>query len=457
MFPSKTVYPSSTASTPSILRIPPNSSEAESSVLGSLLINNQSFDDVSEILNQSDFYLPKNGIVFEAIKTLIMGRNPADVVTVNAYLERAGNAFEVGGIAFLNQLAHSVPSAASIRSYAEIVQDRSVRRSLIKAGDSISAESYSSSASTDDLQSDAELKISQASSSKSSVSSHDSMDELMDNMLDELMDRCDNPGSISGVSTGFTEIDAMTGGLQAGQFVVIAARPSMGKTALAVNIAEHASLQQKLPTLIISLEMTAGSLLKRIVSSVGSIDQTKMRDGKLTTEEFKGMMNLSPRIKQSKLEIVDSGVSTVSAIRRAARQAIKKHGNLGLLVVDYMQMMVSDNQSSENRTIEISNISRGLKLLAGELDCPIICLSQLNRNVEQRPDKRPMMSDLRDSGSIEQDADIIMFIYRDEYYTKEDCKCPGVAEIIIAKQRSGATGTVNLAWTPAYTRFDNLA
>ena len=455
MFPSKTVYPSSTVAS---LRVPPNSPEAEASVLGSILIKNLSFDEISESINESDFYSPKNSLVFGAIKTLIMSRNPADVVTVNAYLEKTGQATDVGGIAYLNQLAHSVPSAASIRSYSQIVLDRSVRRSLIAAGDGISAQAYASTESIEDLQSDAEQKLSQARSNGTAVSPLGGMHDLMDDMLDQLMDKLDNPGQHSGVRTGFSAVDNLTGGLQPGQLVVIAARPSMGKTALALNIAEHAALDQKLPTLIISLEMSAGQLIKRVVSSVGKFDQSAMRDGTISQTEFQRMLSSEKvkRIKQSQLEIVDSGVSTISSIRRCARQAIKKHGGLGLVVVDYLQLLASDSGSSENRTTEISDISRGLKLLAGELGCPVIALSQLNRNVEQRVDKRPMMSDLRESGSIEQDADIIMFIYRDDYYAKEDSKCPGVAEIIIAKQRNGAVGTVNLAWTPEHTRFDNI-
>lgn len=456
MFPAnKSVHPSSSAQS-TALRIPPNSLDAEASVLGALLINNASYDEISEMLSESDFYSPKHGIIYKAITSQIMTRNPADVVTIQAHLERTGQAIEIGGITFLNQLANSVSSSANIRSWADIVADKSVRRSLITAGEKISNAAYTGTeTSTEDLHSNAEIEIAQVGASKSKSVEHDSINTLVCQFLDDLTD----PNPQCGVQTGFTEIDALTNGFQPGQLIVIAGRPSMGKTALAMNIAEHNALKQKLPVLVISLEMSAGQLVKRLIGSIAKIDQSRLRDDLLRPGELQHICSVGLTIRESKLDILDrsSCASTVAAIRRCARQVSKKHGGLGMVVVDYLQLMGSDNPSVENRTNEVSNISRGLKILAGELGCPVFALSQLNRGVEQRPDKRPMMSDLRESGAIEQDADIIMFIYRDDYYTKQESKCPGVAEVNIAKQRNGAVGTVNLAWTPAYTRFDNLA
>ena len=283
------------------------------------------------------------------------------------------------------------------------------------------------------------------------------MDSLVVNLLDRVQEMADNPNDVTGVPTGFIDFDRMTAGLQAGDLIVLAARPSMGKTALAINIAEHVALNEGLPVAIFSMEMGAAQLAVRIVGSIGRVDQGHLRTGKLTDEEWPRLSEAIEKLRTISLHIDESAGLNSSEVRANARRLARQCGQLGLIVVDYLQLMSGSGGDGENRATELGEISRGLKMLARELKCPVIALSQLNRSVEQRPDKRPMMSDLRESGAIEQDADIIMFIYRDEYYTKDQCKEPGVAEVIIAKQRNGPTGTVKLAFMNRFTKFENLA
>jgi replicative DNA helicase len=283
------------------------------------------------------------------------------------------------------------------------------------------------------------------------------MDTLVVDLLDRVQEMADNPNDVTGVPTGFYDLDRMTAGFQAGDLIVLAARPSMGKTALAINIAENVALQEGLPVAVFSMEMGAAQLAVRIVGSIGRIDQGHLRTGKLTDEEWPRLTEAIEKLRTISLHIDESAGLTSSELRANARRLARQCGQLGLIVVDYLQLMSGSASSDENRATELGEISRGLKMLAKELKCPVIALSQLNRSVETRPDKRPMMSDLRESGAIEQDADIIMFIYRDEYYTKDACKEPGVAEVIIAKQRNGPTGTVKLAFLKPITKFENLA
>lgn len=439
------------------LRIPPQSIEAESSVLGALLLDNHAFDQVSDLLTENSFYSSRHSLIFKSIKTLITSCQPADVITVHSDLENSGRADEIGGLGYLNSLAQYVPSAANIRRYALHVRDRSVRRALIASADNISAAAYAPNELTnEDLLSQAEYQLSHISSGIATEGIK-SLDTLAVKFMDKLQDKVDNPGLKTGVLTGYYGLDDCTGGLQAGDLIVVAGRPSMGKTALAMNIAEDASIEQDLPVLVISLEMNAESLTQRIIGSIGRIDQTKLRDGTLNEQEWPLVVSAVESLKGKILDVLDVGGSTVGDIRSVARQAVKRHKKLGLIVVDYIQLMGGETSANyENRTNEITQITRGLKLLAKEMQCPVIALSQLNRKVEERADKRPLMSDLRESGSIEQDADIILFVYRDDYYTKDASKCPGIAEIIVAKQRNGATGTVQLGWSPQYTRFNNL-
>ncbi len=439
------------------LRIPPHSIEAESSVLGGLLLDNNAWDRVGDLLNDSDFYRYEHRLVYAACGKLINASKPADVITVFEELHRLGKAEEVGGLAYLNSLAQYVPSASNIRRYAEIVRERSILRKLVTASDEIATSAFNPSGkSADKIVDEAESKIFKIGEEGSRMKQgFQAMDSLVVDLLDRVQEMADNPSDVTGVPTGFIDLDRMTSGLQAGDMVVLAARPSMGKTAFAINIAEHVALNEGLPVAVFSMEMGAAQLAVRIVGSIGRINQGHLRTGKLTDEEWPRLTEAIERLRTISLHIDETPGLTPSELRANARRLARQCGKLGLIVVDYLQLM-SGSSSEDNRATELGEISRGLKALAKELQCPVIALSQLNRSVEQRTDKRPMMSDLRESGAIEQDADIIMFIYRDDYYNK-DSREPGVAEIIIGKQRNGPTGTVKLAFLKPLTRFESLA
>jgi replicative DNA helicase len=434
------------------LRIPPHSIESESSVLGGLLLDNAAWDRVGDLLTDADFYRYEHRMIYGAIGALVNASKPADVITVFEHLQSQGKAEEIGGLVYLNSLAQYVPSAGNIRRYAEIVRERSVLRKLVAASDEIATNAFNPKGRpVSTIVDEAEQKIfnigEQGSRNKQGFQA---MDTLVVQLLDRVQEMADNPNDVTGVPTGFYDLDRMTAGLQAGDLIVLAARPSMGKTALAINIAEHVALNEGLPVAVFSMEMGAAQLAVRIVGSIGRIDQGHLRTGKLTDEEWPRLTEAIEKLRNISLHIDESAGLTSSSV---ARQC----GKLGLIVVDYLQLMSGSTNDGENRATELGEISRGLKMLARELQCPVIALSQLNRSVEQRPDKRPMMSDLRESGAIEQDADIIMFIYRDEYYTKDACKEPGVAEVIIAKQRNGPTGVVKLAFLKPITKFESLA
>jgi len=441
------------------LRIPPHSIEAESSVLGGLLLDNGAWDRVGDLLMERDFYRYEHRVVFTAIGALINASKPADVITVYEQLQNLGKAEEIGGLAYLNSLAQYVPSAGNIRRYAEIVRERSVLRKLVSASDEISTNAFNPKGRpVAAILDEAEQKIFNIGEEGArSKQGFQAMDTLVVDLLDRVQEMADNPNDVTGVPTGFYDLDRMTAGFQAGDLIVLAARPSMGKTALAINIAEHVALNEGLPVAVFSMEMGAAQLAVRIVGSIGRIDQGHLRTGKLTDEEWPRLTEAIERLRTISLHIDESAGLTSSELRANARRLSRQCGKLGLIVVDYLQLMSGSTNDGENRATELGEISRGLKMLARELQCPVIALSQLNRSVEQRPDKRPMMSDLRESGAIEQDADIIMFIYRDEYYTKDACKEPGVAEVIIAKQRNGPTGVVKLAFLKHITKFESLA
>jgi replicative DNA helicase len=442
------------------LRIPPHSIEGESSVLGGLLLDNDAWDRVGDVLVESDFYRYEHKLIYGAIGTLVNGSKPADVITVYEHLQSQGKAEEIGGLAYLNSLAQYVPSASNIRRYAEIVRDRSILRKLVSASDEIATNAFNPQGrAVSQIVDESEQKIFNiGEQGKRNKQGFQGMDTLVVNLLDRVQEMADNPNDVTGVRTGFYDFDRQTAGLQAGDLIVLAARPSMGKTALAINIAENVALNEGLPVAVFSMEMGAAQLAVRIVGSIGRIDQGHLRTGKLTDEEWPRLTEAVEKLRTISLHIDESPGLTSSEVRANARRLSRQYGQLGLIVVDYLQLMSgSSTDGGDNRATELGEISRGLKMLARELKCPVIALSQLNRSVEQRPDKRPMMSDLRESGAIEQDADIIVFIYRDEYYTKEACKEPGVAEIIIAKQRNGPTGTVKLAFLRNITKFENLA
>ncbi len=441
------------------LRVPPHSIEAESSVLGGLLLDNGAWDRVSDLLGDGDFYRYEHRLIYSAISQLVNASRPADVITVFEQLQSQGKAEETGGLAYLNGLAQYVPSAGNIRRYAEIVRERAILRKLVAASDEIATNAFNPQGRpVATILDESEQKIFNIGEEGSRMKrGFQSMDTLVVDLLDRVQEMADNPNDITGVPTGFYDLDRMTSGLQPGDMVVLAARPSMGKTAFAINIAEHVALNEGLPVAVFSMEMGAAQLAVRIVGSIGRIDQGHLRTGKLTDDEWPRLTEAIEKLRTISLHIDETAGLTASELRANARRLARQCGKLGLIVVDYLQLMSGSSGDNENRATELGEISRGMKMLAKELGCPLIALSQLNRSVETRPDKRPMMSDLRESGAIEQDADIIMFIYRDEYYTKDACKEPGVAEIIIAKQRNGPTGVVKLAFLNKLTRFENLA
>lgn len=443
------------------LNIPPHSVEAEQSLLGGLLLENESWDRVADVVGENDFYRHEHRLIFRAIQSLVMLGRPADVITVQETLQRNDVLDDVGGFDYLLTLAQSTPSAANIRRYAEIVRERAIMRQLAEVGTEIARNAYNPQGRTaEQLLDEAENKVFQIA--ESTTKSQQGFLEMED-LLRENIDRIDalytreNPDEVTGVSTGFTDLDKLTSGLQAGDLVVVAGRPSMGKTAFSVNIAEHVAIHNQLPVAIFSMEMGGAQLVMRMLSSVGRLDQQVLKNGSLQREHWERLNEAVVQLSQAPIFIDETAGLTALEIRaRSRRLARRFDGKLGLIVIDYLQLM-SGSGRTDNRAAELGEISRSLKALAKELKVPIIALSQLSRGVEQRTDKRPMMSDLRESGAIEQDADLIMFMFRDEYYTKEQSQFKGLAECIIGKHRNGPTGRVFLTFLGQFTKFENAA
>ncbi|HET6552283.1 MAG TPA: replicative DNA helicase [Dyella sp.] len=447
-------------SNPSIdaLRVPPHSIDAEQAVLGGLMLSPDSLDKVADRLGEQDFYRKDHRLIWRAITELASKGMPCDAITLGDWFEANGLAEMVGGAAYLIELANTTPSAANIGAYADIVREKSVLRQLIDAGTGIAEDGYQPEGmGVQEVLERAEQAVfkiaeSGARGKKDTVS----MREAVKDAFRILSERFENKGQLTGVSTGFSDLDELTSGLQPSDLIIVAARPSMGKTAFSVNIAEAVAMRgKKKAVAIFSMEMSASQLAFRMISSVGRIHAQHLRNGDLAEEDWPRVTNAIALLSEAKIFIDDTpGLSPVE-MRSRSRRLHREHGGLGLIVIDYLQLMqVPGNK--ENRATEISEISRSLKGLAKELNCPVIALSQLNRSLEQRADKRPMMSDLRESGAIEQDADVIMFIYRDEYYNKESPD-KGLAEIIIGKQRNGPTDTVKLTFLGHYTKFENYA
>ena len=443
------------------LKLPPHSVEAEQSVLGGLLLENDALDRIGDILSPSDFYRHDHRLIFEHIAKLIEHNKPADIVTVAESLENSAELSGVGGIAYLGALAQNTPTAANIRRYAEIVRERAVMRKLVEVGSGIAESAYSPQGrDAQQLLDEAEARIFQiAEGGKKSSEGFVDIKVLLPQVadrIDQLFQR-DNPSDVTGVPSGFADLDSMTSGLQPGDLVIVAGRPSMGKTAFSLNMAENVALDTGLPVAVFSMEMAATQLAMRMIGSVGRLDQHRMRTGRLEDEDWVRLTTALGRLNDAPIFIDEGAGLTSFDLRARARRLHRQCGKLGLIVVDYLQLMSAPaNRQGENRATEISEISRSLKSLAKELDVPVIALSQLNRSVEQRPDKRPVMSDLRESGAIEQDADVILFIYRDEVYNP-DSPDKGTAEIIIAKQRNGPVGRVRLTFLGEHTRFENFA
>ena len=430
-------------------------------MLGGLLLDNTAWDRLGGVLTERDFYRPEHALIFKVIQRLVGNNHPADVITVHDAVksEQGG---DLVGVDYLNSLAQNTPSAANIKGYAEIVRDRSILRRLIEVSDNIASSAFMSDGrSVRTLLDEAESRILQIAEEGNRKADYLEIEPLLKAVvarIDELFNR-QGGSDITGIATGFIDLDKQTSGLQKGDLVIIAGRPSMGKTALAINIAENVALAEGLPVVVFSMEMSGEQLTARLLGSVGRVDQTRMRTGKLLDEEWPRLTDAMARLSNTQFLIDETGsLSSLELRARARRIARGFGGTLGLVVVDYLQLMSgSGGSSSENRATEISEISRSLKSLAKELQCPVVALSQLNRGLEQRPNKRPIMSDLRESGAIEQDADLIMFIYRDEVYHPDTTTDKGVAEIIIGKQRNGPIGTIRLSWQGPYTKFDNLA
>ncbi|NCV28111.1 MAG: replicative DNA helicase [Betaproteobacteria bacterium] len=441
------------------LRLPPHSLEAEQSLLGGLLIDNEALDKVADIVSVKDFYRQDHQIIYQHIHRLIERSQPADIVTVGESLESNSELNTVGGLEYLGLLAESTPTAANIRGYAQIIRERSIMRSLVEVGTDIVDNALSPQGrDAQQLLDESESKIFQiAEAGKNDRIGFTDIKELLPQVaerIDQLFQR-DNPSDVTGIPTGYKDLDMMTSGLQPGDLIIIAGRPSMGKTSLALNICEYVAIDTGLPSAVFSMEMGSTQLVSRLIGSVGKLNQHKMRTGQLDDNDWEKLSYALGQLNEAPIFIDEGSALNPYEVRARARRLHKQCGRLGLIVIDYLQLMGSAG-STENRATEISEISRSLKALAKELNVPVIALSQLNRSVEQRPDKRPVMSDLRESGAIEQDADVIMFIYRDEVYNPETPD-KGIAEIILAKQRNGPVGRVKLTFLGEYTKFENYA
>ena len=440
------------------VKIPPHSVEAEQAVLGGLMLDNRRFDEVSEVVTAADFYRQDHRLIYAAVERLASESEPLDVVTLAEYLERAGDIEDAGGLSYLAELAEKTPSAANIRAYAQIVAERSILRQLIEVSGGIVDSAFNPQGRTSsELLDEAERNVFRIAESRTKEGSGPKpINPILTQALTRIEELFESGDKVTGLTTGFSDLDEWTSGMQPSDLIIVAGRPSMGKTTFAMNIVENALLSTGEPILVFSMEMPADSIVMRMLSSLGRIDQTRMRSGKLEEDDWPRLTSAVSLLKDKPLYIDDTpGLSPTEMRSRARRIARENGGKLSLIMVDYLQLMrVPGN--TEGRTAEISEISRSLKGLAKELSCPVVALSQLNRSLEQRPNKRPVNSDLRESGAIEQDADVIMFVYRDEVYN-EDTQDKGIAEIIIGKQRNGPIGTVRLAFIGKFTKFEDLA
>lgn len=439
-----------------IKRIMPNSQEAEEAVIGSMLLDQEAVIQASEKLNEHDFYNPRYKVLFSAIVELQQEGRPADLVTLVDKLHEKNAAEDISSVEFLSNIISAVPTSANVRYYADIVQQKSQLRDLIRTTEDITNRCYQDSSNVAELMEDTERNIFQLVQGRAASEDFTPIKDIALETLESIQSAAQNSGTVTGLSTGFRDLDYRTAGLQPSDLILIAARPSMGKTAFALNIAEYVAMINHVPTAIFSLEMSKVQLAKRLVSMNSKVDSQHIRTGTLEDDEWAKITESSIILGESSLFIDDTGSISINELRSKCRKLKMEHG-LGLVMIDYLQLM-SGSSSNKNisRQQEISDISRSLKSLARELDCPVIALSQLSRKVEEREDKRPILSDLRESGAIEQDADVVMFLYRDEYYTKDASTQKGVTEVIIGKQRNGPTCTVKLKWLGQYTKFANL-
>ncbi len=439
------------------LKVPPHSIQAEQSLLGGLMIDNRTWDQVADKVIDQDFYRNEHRLIWRAVADLADHSQPFDVVTLAENLERRGELEDAGGLSYLGALAQDTPSAANIQAYADIVREYSVMRQLISVGTDISDSAFNPQGrKAAELLDNAERRVFEIAEQQSrGGGGFQPLKKLLSQALERIETLYEQDEAITGLASGFADFDERTSGLQPADLIIIAGRPSMGKTTFAMNIAENVAIDSQVPVAVFSMEMPGDSLAMRMMSSLGRIDQHRVRTGKLQDDEWPRLTSALNLLNEAPLFIDDTPALSPTEVRARARRLKREHGGLGLIVIDYLQLMQAPGEG-ENRATEISAISRGLKALAKELNVPVIALSQLNRNLEQRPNKRPVMSDLRESGSIEQDADLVVFIYRDEVYN-EDSPDKGIAEIIIGKQRNGPIGTVRLTFLGKYTKFENFA
>ncbi|HED36399.1 MAG TPA: replicative DNA helicase [Gammaproteobacteria bacterium] len=453
-YPTYDDYP--VADTARQLKIPPHSIEAEQAVLGGLMLDRRAWEQIADGITEADFYRQDHKLIFRSIANLEAADKPFDVVTLSDELSKTHELDAAGGLAYLGQLAKETPSAANIRAYTDIVRERSVLRQLIETGTDIAGSAYNPEGrASKELLDEAERKVfAIAEQGARSGNGFRGIKDLLTKTVEQIDYLFEQDGNISGVTTGFKDFDEMTTGLQKGELVIVAGRPSMGKTTFSMNMAENAAIAQGTPVAVFSMEMPAESLAMRMISSMGRIDQHRLRTGQLHDEDWPRITSAVSLLSEAKIFVDDTPALSPTDLRARARRLKREHG-LGLIVIDYLQLMTTGS-GAENRATEISEISRSLKALAKELELPVVALSQLNRSLEQRPNKRPVMSDLRESGAIEQDADLIVFIYRDEVYDQESPD-KGTAEIIIGKQRNGPIGTTRLTFLGQFTKFENFS
>ena len=438
------------------LKTPPHSIEAEQSVLGGLLLDNEGWDKVGDKVTSDDFYHPRHRIIYSAMSKSANESLPFDPLTLADTLDRQGDLDDAGGMIYITELVSSVAGIANIEAYATIIQERSVLRKLINVSQKITERAYTPEGlNSHEVLDEAERLVFNIAEERPKTGGPRGVREILDKTVKKIDELFNAGDSITGITTGFADLDNMTSGMQQSDMIIVAARPSMGKTTFAMNLVENALLNSDKCIMVFSLEMPSEQLMMRMLSSLGRINQSKVRSGNLEEEDWPKLVSAVERIKDKKLFIDDTAGISPSEMRSRARRVVREHGDLGMIMIDYLQLMQIPGYD-QGRTNEISEISRSLKAMAKEFNVPVIALSQLNRSLEQRPNKRPVNSDLRESGAIEQDADVIMFIYRDEVYNP-DTEYKGVGEIIIGKQRNGPIGSVRLAFIGQYTRFENLA
>jgi len=439
-------------------RIPPQALEAERSLLGGLMLAGRQWDEVAEVAVMDDFYSNRHQLIFRSICSLSEQNEAIDVVTTSEHLENLGQLENAGGLSYLGELANSCPGTGNLASYARIIHERAILRQLIRASNEILEMAYAPEGRTpvEVLDQAEKLIFDIAQKDGKRRTGFVSLKEALAQAVNRIEELEKSPSDVTGIPTGFIDLDRETSGLQPADLVIVAGRPSMGKTSLAMNLVEHAAISTRKPVAVFSMEMPSAQLATRMLASLGRVNAHKLRTGKMQDEDWSRLVSAMNILNEVPIFIDDTAALSPLDLRSRVRRLAREQGDLGLVVVDYLQLMQSSGSSNENRTTEISTITRSLKILAKEMNVPLVVLSQLNRSLENRPNKRPLMSDLRESGSIEQDADLILFIYRDEQYNK-DSKDKGKAEVIIGKQRNGPTGTVSLAFLGEFTRFDNYA